>query len=145
MGIKALCPLPPPCKNKMLNSGGSASNSWSLEYAPGSDTAELKRSSHSTLAALNRLHKGVGGGLTWTLLSDSYAIAMIVLGISGIWMWMRGRTPRAGHGATVCHGTVCWRPHPSPHRGSLRGYEGHGQREGGRRGGACISRSVRAL
>ena len=43
---------------------------------------------------MNRLHKGVGGGLVWTLLSDSYAIAMIVLGISGIWMWMRGRTPR---------------------------------------------------
>ena len=75
-------------------SGGSASNSWSLEYAPGSDTAELKRSSHSALAALNRLHKAVGGGGWWILLADSFAIGMILLGLSGIWMWARGRNPK---------------------------------------------------
>ena len=74
--------------------GGTASNSWSLEYAPGSDTAELKRSSHSALAALNRLHKAVGGGGWWILLADSFAIGMILLGLSGIWMWARGRNPK---------------------------------------------------
>jgi hypothetical protein len=75
-------------------SGGSASNAWALEYSPGSETAELKRSQHSTLAALNRLHKGVGGGGWWILLADSFAIGMLLLGLSGIWMWARGRGPK---------------------------------------------------
>lgn len=75
-------------------SGGTASNSWSLEYNPGKDRAELKRSSHTVLAAINRLHKGVGGGWAWSLLADSFALGMLLLGLSGIWMWARGRTPR---------------------------------------------------
>src|SRR3546814_9432373 len=52
-------------------SGGTASDSWSLEYVPGSESAELKRSSHTLLAAINRLHKGVGGGWVWNRLADS--------------------------------------------------------------------------
>lgn len=79
---------------KWTLSGGTASASWSLEYAPGSDSAQLKRSSHTVMAALNRLHKGVGGGRMWTLLADSFAIGMLLLGLSGIWMWARGRTAR---------------------------------------------------
>jgi hypothetical protein len=75
-------------------SGGTAANSWALEYTPGSDSAELKRSSHTSMAAFNRLHKGVGGGGAWTLLADSFAVGMLLLGLSGIWMWARGRTPR---------------------------------------------------
>jgi len=75
-------------------SGGTASDSWALEYTPGQDKAELKRSSHTTLAALNRLHKGVGGGWSWLLLADSFAIGMLLLGLSGIWMWVRGRTAK---------------------------------------------------
>ncbi|MEO5628194.1 MAG: PepSY-associated TM helix domain-containing protein [Thermomonas sp.] len=74
-------------------SGGTAGNSWSLEYTPGSDSAELKRSSHTPLAAFNRLHKGVGGPW-WTLLADSFAIGMLLLGLSGMWMWSRARSPR---------------------------------------------------
>lgn len=79
---------------KWTLSGGTASDSWSLEYTPGSETAEVKRSSHTAMAAFNRLHKGVGGGWTWTLLADSFAIGMLLLGLSGIWMWARGRTAR---------------------------------------------------
>jgi hypothetical protein len=75
-------------------SGGNARASWSLQYAPGSDAAEVKRSRQDWLAALNRLHKTVGGGTAWVLLSDSFAIAMLLLGLSGIWMWARGRTAR---------------------------------------------------
>jgi hypothetical protein len=73
-------------------SGGTASQSWSVEYAPGSQTAEVKRSSHSFLAAISRLHKGSGGGWAWNLLADSFAIGMLLLGLSGIWMWARGRS-----------------------------------------------------
>jgi uncharacterized protein len=75
-------------------SGGTASESWSLDYKIGSDTAELKRSHHSTLAALGRLHKAVGGGLGWRILGDSFAIGMILLGLSGLLLWARGRTPK---------------------------------------------------
>lgn len=75
-------------------SGGSARNSWSAEFTAGGSEITVKHSQQTPLAVFNRLHKGVGGGLVWTLLSDSYAIAMVVLGISGIWMWARGRTPR---------------------------------------------------
>jgi uncharacterized protein len=73
-------------------SGGTASESWSLEYKVGAETAELKRSRHSTLAALNRLHQAVSGGLGWRILGDSFAIGMILLGLSGLWLWARGRT-----------------------------------------------------
>ena len=73
-------------------SGGTARDSWALEYTPGRDTAELKRSSHTLLAGINRLHKGVGGGWIWNLFADSFAIGLLLLGLSGIWMWARGRT-----------------------------------------------------
>lgn len=75
-------------------SGGSARKSWTLEYVPGNATAELKRSEQSPLAALLRLHKGVGGGLFWRVLQTSFALGMILLGLSGIWLWARGRSPK---------------------------------------------------
>ena len=75
-------------------SGGTASESWSVEYVPGADTAELKRTQHSTLAAFTRLHKAVAGGAGWRLLGDSFAIGMILLGISGLLLWARNRTPK---------------------------------------------------
>jgi hypothetical protein len=73
--------------------GGTASDSWSLDYVPGEERLELKRSSHTPLAALNRLHKGYGSRW-WVLLADSFAIGMVLLGLTGMWMWARGRRPR---------------------------------------------------
>ena len=73
--------------------GGTASDSWSLDYVPGEERLEVKRSSHTALAALNRLHKGYGSQW-WILLADSFAIGMILLGLSGIWMWARGRSAK---------------------------------------------------
>jgi hypothetical protein len=75
-------------------SGGNARESWSLQYKPGDATAEVKHNRQSWLAAFYRLHKTVGGGFAWVLLADSFAIAMLLLGLSGIWMWARGRTPK---------------------------------------------------
>ena len=54
----------------------------------------MKRSQQTFLAAINRLHKAIGGGIGWRVLADSFAIAMVLLGLSGIWMWARGRTWR---------------------------------------------------
>ncbi len=75
-------------------SGGNARESWALQYKPGDATAEVKHNRQTWLAAFNRLHKTVGGGFAWVLLADSFAIAMLLLGLSGIWMWARGRTPK---------------------------------------------------
>ena len=79
---------------KWTLSGGTAADSWQLEYVPGGDSAELKRSRQDFLAAINRLHKTVGGGIGWRVLADSFAIAMVLLGLSGIWIWARGRSYR---------------------------------------------------
>lgn len=75
-------------------SGGALGASWSLEYVPGNATAEVKQSTHGPLAIANRLHKGVGGGLGWRVLADSFAIGMLLLGLSGLWMWARGRSAK---------------------------------------------------
>lgn len=83
-----------PQPEKWNLSGGTATASWSLEYVPGNATAEVKQTRHTLLAGVNRLHKGVGGGWVWTLLADSFAIGMLLLGLSGIWMWARGRNAK---------------------------------------------------
>lgn len=75
-------------------SGGNARASWALQYQPGDATAEVRHSRQTWLAAFNRLHKTVGGGLAWVLLADSFALAMLLLGLSGLWMWARGRSPK---------------------------------------------------
>lgn len=83
-----------PQPGKWNLSGGTATASWSLEYVPGNATVEFKQSRHTLLAGVNRLHKGVGGGWAWILLADSFAIGMLLLGLSGIWMWARGRNAK---------------------------------------------------
>lgn len=75
-------------------SGGNARDSWAVQYKPGDATAELQHRHQDWLAAVNRLHKAVGGGAAWVVLADSFALAMLLLGLSGIWMWGRGRSVR---------------------------------------------------
>ncbi|GAA4861638.1 PepSY-associated TM helix domain-containing protein [Luteimonas vadosa] len=75
-------------------SGGNARHSWAMEYAPGDETVSVEHSRQTWLAAINRLHKAVGGGTAWILLADSFAIGMILLGLSGLWMWALGRSLR---------------------------------------------------
>jgi hypothetical protein len=78
-------------KRWMFN-GGNARILTQVEYVEGAPTATVHKSENSALAILNRLHKGVGGGIPWILLTDSFAVAMVLLGISGIILWARGRT-----------------------------------------------------
>lgn len=75
-------------------SGGNATEGWSAEYALGDASLKLERTHFSPVAMLSRLHKSAGGGLGWILLGDSFALAMVLLGITGIVMWARGRRPR---------------------------------------------------
>lgn len=75
-------------------SGGSARDGWSLDYVPGSAEAQLKRTRYTPLAALNRLHKAIAGGMGWRLLADSFAVCMVLLGLSGLWLWLRSRSAK---------------------------------------------------
>jgi hypothetical protein len=75
-------------------SGGNARKATQAEYTPGADSVILRTTVQSPLAILTRLHKGVGGGIAWILLSDSFALGLIALGLSGLIMWSRGRTAR---------------------------------------------------
>src|SRR5579859_3200832 len=61
--------------------GGNARTTWQADYTPGTETATLRTSLQSPLAILTRLHKGLGGGVAWILLSDSFAVGMVALGL----------------------------------------------------------------
>jgi hypothetical protein len=74
--------------------GGNARIQWSAEYVPGNTTVQIRNTEQSFLATLIRLHKGVGGGTAWQLLVDTFALSMVLLGITGIVMWARGRSGR---------------------------------------------------
>jgi hypothetical protein len=79
---------------RWMLTGGNARSTWSAEYTPGSDAVQVRHSERSPLAVLSSLHKGVGGGVAWILLTDTFALSMIALGITGIWMWARGRSAK---------------------------------------------------
>jgi hypothetical protein len=75
-------------------SAGNARKTIQAEYTPGTETLTLRTTAQSPLAILTRLHKGIGGSVAWILLSDSFAVGLVALGLSGLVMWSRGRTPR---------------------------------------------------
>jgi hypothetical protein len=75
-------------------SGGSARDAWNVEYASGDASLEIRRTAHGWLSAFNRLHKTQGGGHAWIALGDSFALAMVFLGLSGLVLWARGRSPK---------------------------------------------------
>src|SRR4051812_27706619 len=77
---------------RWIFNGGNARIVTKVKYVEDPPTATVHKSESSPLAILNRLHKGVGGGIPWILLTDSFAVAMVLLGISGIILWARGRT-----------------------------------------------------
>ena len=78
--------------DEMDLSGGNARVSTQAEYSEGNASMTVSTTEQSPLAVLTRLHKGVGGGVAWILLTDTFALAMVALGISGILLWARGRS-----------------------------------------------------
>jgi len=81
-------------QNRWNFTGGNARVVTQVEYMEGAPSATVRTTVQSPLAVLERLHKGVGGGVAWILLGDSFALAMVALGISGLVLWSRGRSLR---------------------------------------------------
>jgi hypothetical protein len=81
-------------KSRWMFTGGNSRVVTQVEYVEGAPSLTVRKTEQSPLAILARLHKGVGGGIAWILLGDSFALALVALGISGIVMWARGRSPR---------------------------------------------------
>ena len=44
----------------------------------------------------------------WIVLADSFAIGMLLLGLSGLWMWARGRGVKQVFGSVLFVGLVVW-------------------------------------
>jgi hypothetical protein len=84
--------IKPPAR--WMFSGGNARVSTQAEYSEGNASMTVSTTEQSPLAVLTRLHKGVGGRLAWILLTDTFALAMVALGISGILLWARGRSAK---------------------------------------------------
>jgi hypothetical protein len=75
-------------------SGGNARTLLEVEYFAGAPTLILHTRRQTPLAVMTSLHKNEGGGIAWLLLEDSFALALIGLGISGLLLWSRGRSLR---------------------------------------------------
>jgi hypothetical protein len=79
---------------RWIFNGGNARIQWTAEYVPGNTTVQVRNTEQGLLATLLRLHKGVGGGVARILLTDTFALSMVMLGITGIVMWAKGRNAK---------------------------------------------------
>ena len=60
-----------------------------LRYVDGNEYIEITRTERGLLDTLNRMHRGNGAQLGWTLIGDAFSGALIVLAISGVLLWSR--------------------------------------------------------
>ena len=60
-----------------------------LRYVRGNEYIEITRTERGFLDTLNRLHRGNGAQLGWVLIGDAFSGALIVLAVSGVFLWSR--------------------------------------------------------
>lgn len=80
------------------------------EYWTGNAFVTVKRQDPNLFAFLTRLHMGTGASAAWILLVDTLAGGLIVLALSGIFLWSRlhgSRLTAAGIGLTSL-GLLTW-------------------------------------
>lgn len=63
--------------------------SISAEYWVGNTFVSVKRQEAKALSFLTRLHKGVGLGVAWILLTDIMALSLVYFSVSSLFMWTR--------------------------------------------------------
>ena len=65
-----------------------------VRYVSGNEYIEITRTERGFLEILNRLHRGNGAQLGWTLLGDAFSGALVVLAITGVLLWSKMDGPR---------------------------------------------------
>ena len=60
-----------------------------LRYVAGNEYIEITRTERGFLNTMNRMHRGNGAQLGWTILGDAFSGALIVLAVSGVLLWSR--------------------------------------------------------
>ncbi|MGH8474315.1 MAG: PepSY-associated TM helix domain-containing protein [Methylococcales bacterium] len=67
------------------------------EYWVGNAFVSVKRQDGNLFEFMTRLHKGVGMGVGWVLLTDTLALGLVFLSVTGLLMWTRTQ----GSGTTL--------------------------------------------
>jgi uncharacterized protein len=67
----------------------SPQRSVSAEYWAGNTYVSVKRQDANLFAFITRLHKGVGMGAGWVLLTDTLALGLVYLSLSGLFIWSK--------------------------------------------------------
>ena len=60
-----------------------------LRYVAGNEYIVITRTERGFFETMNRLHRGNGAQLGWTLIGDAFSGALIVLALSGVLLWSR--------------------------------------------------------
>ena len=78
----------------MFNFGGP-STLVQAEYWKGNHSVSVSTTSNGWVGALMNMHKGVGMDVAWILLVDTLAGSLIILSLSGTYLWMATHRNRA--------------------------------------------------
>lgn len=63
--------------------------SISAEYWSGNNYVSVKQQDANAFAFITRLHKGVGAGVGWVLLADTFAGGLVFLSLTGLLLWTK--------------------------------------------------------
>ncbi|MFM1694303.1 PepSY-associated TM helix domain-containing protein [Aeromonas salmonicida] len=91
-------PLTLPARWEMR--GVTLSQSVAASYVEGTLLVRTELQQANFAASLNRLHRGMGTGLSWQLFGDLAALAMLLLALTSLLMWNKLHGP-AGRGIAL--------------------------------------------
>lgn len=73
--------------------GVTLSESLAASYVVGTLEVRIERQQANFAASLNRLHRGMGTGLSWQLMGDLAALALLLLALTSLLMWNKLHGP----------------------------------------------------
>lgn len=73
--------------------GVTLSESLAASYVVGTLEVRIERQQANFAASLNRLHRGMGTGLSWQLMGDMAALALLLLALTSLLMWNKLHGP----------------------------------------------------
>lgn len=76
------------------------------EYWAGEARIEIRHGEPNFWLLLARYHMGIGVSVGWIVFSDSIALALALMGLSGLFLWTRLHGRRALAGGLVCAGVA---------------------------------------